>query len=188
MTPTLDTIRNAYTTLGYKWHPSFNIFGIRSAEYNTNTYNDLIGFCAKLPNGQWDFKCFEATTDPGFAIRGASVPEGTATMKSGFYQSVYRIGVHKSNPKHPALQQVGKIMFYRVKNGKMFDPTSVVNAIIGANIHSTKDGWTPTAVDNFSKGCQVIRRWVSHLRFLVACRNSGLKLFDYALFQEKEVT
>jgi hypothetical protein len=180
---TYDSIRKAYADLGYSFGP-FNIFGIRCAQYDTNTFNDLVGWMDN--KGNW--ACYEATTDPGHAVKGSKVPEGTAIMKSGFYPKAYKLGVHKSNPKHPALQQVGKIMFYRVKNGKMFDASSVVNVIIGANVHSTRDGWTPTEVDNFSKGCQVIRRWVSHLRFLIACRKSGIKLFDYALFQEKEVS
>lgn len=181
MTPTYDSIRAAYKTLGYPFKP-FNIFGIRNSQYDTNTFNDLIGWIDD--KGGW--ACFEATTDPGHAVGGNKIPEGTAIMKSGFYPGLYRMGVHKGNPKHPALQQVAKAFFYRVKGGKLFDPTSIVSGIIGANLHSTRDGWTPTDVDNFSKGCQVIRRWMSHLRFLAKCRQSGVKLLDYALFQEKE--
>ncbi len=182
MNVTYDSIRKAYDTLGYPFKP-FNIFGIRCAKYDTNDFNDLIGWI----DDKGGFQCFNATTDPGHAVGGNKTPEGTAIMKAGFYPNLYRFGLHKSNPKHPALVQAARALFYRVKNGKLFDPTTLVNAIIGANIHGTRDGWTPKDVDNFSKACQVVRRWISYLRFLATCRASGMKVFDYALFQEKEV-
>jgi len=181
MNVTLDSIKNAYKTLGYPFK-DFNILGIRAKEYNTNTFNDLIGFATNDT-----FMLFEATTDPGHIVGKDHLREGTATMKAGFYPRLYRNGFHKNNSKHPALVQVNRAYFYRVKNGKQFDHTTLEHSLIGANLHSTRIDWTPTDVDNFSLACQVIRRWQSHLRLMVMCRNSGMKFFDYALFQEKEI-
>lgn len=176
MSPTYDSIKAAYAKLKYPFKP-FNIFGIRAKEARTNDFNDLLGYIDDKGN----FACFNATTDPG------RLAEGTATMKAGFYPAVYTFGFHKSNPKHPCLKQTGKAEFYRVKNGKQFDENTVFSGIIGANIHSTRPDFTPEQVNDFSKGCQVIRRWMSHLRFLAACRQSGIKSFDYTLFREVEV-
>jgi len=187
MEPTFDKIKAAYDALKYPWHPKFNLFGIRSSEYDTNTFNDLVGYCLKLPNGEWEFKCYEATTDPGHALRSDETPDGTAIMKAGFYPKLYAEGFHKGRKDHPALVQVGKAMFYRKKDGKMFDPTTLVNANIGANLHGTKEDFIPKAVDNFSKACQVIRRWLSLLAILAAFRKADISVCDYALFQEKEV-
>jgi hypothetical protein len=176
MAPTYESISNAYKTLGYPFKP-FNVFGIRSEDYAANAFNDLVGWIDNKGN----YACYEATTDPG--VR----KDGIAIMKAGFYPGLYKMGTHKNNPKHPCLQQVGKALFYRIKGGKLFDPTTLISTNIGANIHSTREDFTPERVDNFSLACQVIRRWQTHLRFLVICRQSGTKVFDYALFQEKEV-
>jgi len=187
MKPTFDTIRASYDTMNYTWHPKFNLFGIRNSEYDTNTFNDLVGYCLLLPDGQWDFKCYEATTDPGHAVRGNEVPKGTAIMKSGFYPRLYSKGFHKGRKDHPALIQVGKAFFYRKKGDKLFDSSTLVNAIIGANLHGTKEDLIPKDVDNFSKGCQVVRRWTSKDAILDAFDRSGVDVCNYALFQEKEV-
>lgn len=177
-----DKIRQAYQKLAYPFGP-FNVFGIRAKERNTNAFDDLIGWIDDKGN----FLCYNATTDPGFARNGNAVPEGTAIMKSGFYKGMYTLGLHRGNPKHPCLRQVGPALFYRVKNGRLFDETTVFRGVIGANIHGTREDFTPEEVHNFSKGCQVIRRWMSHLRFLAACRQMKNRIFDYALFTEKEV-
>lgn len=183
---TLDSLQAAYKALGYPWNPTFNVFGIRAAERG-NEWNDLVGYALKKPEGEWEFKPFEATTDPGFLKHGDAIPEGTAVMKSGFYKGLYAQGFHQGKKAHPCLKQVKPASYYRVKGGKMFDPTTVFSGIIGTNIHSTKEGFLPDEVDNWSKGCPVIRRWESHKKLLAAADASLLKAFDYALFTEKEI-
>ena len=187
MNPTLDTIKAAYEKLGYPWHPILNIGGIRASISNTNAFDDLIFYCLRLPTGEWEFKAYEATTDPGFAKHGNSVPEGTASMKAGFYPKLYSFGFHQGKKDHPCFKQTGKAEFYRKKGPKLFDSTTLFIGIIGANIHSTREGFIPEDVDNFSKGCQVVRRWTSMGKLLAAGEASLLKFFDYALLQEKEL-
>lgn len=76
---TLDSLQAAYKALGYPWNPTFNVFGIRAAERG-NEWNDLVGYALKKPEGEWEFKPFEATTDPGFLKHGDAIPEGTAEI------------------------------------------------------------------------------------------------------------
>jgi len=183
MNPTIEKIKAAYERLKYPWNPDFNLVGIRCGTYNTNSFNDLVGCVSDK-----DMQLFEATTDPGFAKYGDSVPEGTASMKAGFYPRLYAKGFHRGNEKHPCLKQVGKAWFYRKKGIKLFDSTTLFfSNKVGANIHGPKPDFTPEKVDNWSLACQVIRRWESHLKLLAACDASGMDVWDYALLQESEV-
>jgi len=182
MEPTIEKLKAAYERLGYPWNPKFNLIAIRSATYNTNSFNDLIGWA-----NDKEICFFEGTTDPGFQKYGDAVPEGTAVMKAGFYPILLAKGFHKGRKNHPALIQVGKAWFYRKKGDKLFDSSTLFEGIIGANLHSTEPNFTPKNVDDFSKACLVIRRWLSHQKLLAACDASGLDVFDLALLQEKEL-
>jgi len=183
MTPTLLSVKAAYERLGYKWNDKFNLFGIRAAEYGTNDYNDLIGFSS----GEL-FLCFNATTDPGFAKGGTEVPEGTASLHAGFYPNMYGFGYHKGDKDHPCFRQINKATYYRKKGDRLYDPSTVFSGVIGTNIHSTSESFTPDRVDDFSRGCQVVKRWASLAQILNAARESGLTQFDYALLTENQLT
>jgi len=182
MTPTIDSLKAAYETLKYPWNPKFNLIGIRCGTYGSNSFNDLVGWASDK-----DMAFYEATTDPGFAKHGNEVPEGTASMKAGYYPKMYVKGFLRGNAKHPCLFQVGPAWYYRKKGDKLFDSGTLFKGRIGTHIHSTGPDFTPSKVENYSEGCQVIRRWESHLKLLAACDASGFDVWDYCLLQEKDI-
>jgi hypothetical protein len=187
MVLTLDSLQAAYKALEYPWNPVFNVGAVRASEQFTNEWDDLVFWALKKPEGGWDFAAYNGTTDPGFQKHGTAIPEGTATMKAGFYKGLYAFGFHQGKKDHPCLKQVKPAQYYRMKDGKQFDPTTIFSGIIGTNLHSTRDGFTPTDVDNWSKGCVVVQRWASHEKLLAAAEKSMLKSFDFALITERQL-
>jgi hypothetical protein len=187
MVLTLDSVKATYKALGYPWHPVFNIGAFRASEQFTNEWDDLIFYCLNLPDGQVEFKPFNGTTDPGFQKHGSAIPEGTATMKAGFYKGLYAFGFHQGKKDHPCLKQVKTATYYRMKDGKQFDPSTICSGIFGTNLHSTKEGFVPDDVDNWSKGCIVVQRWASFEKLLDAAEKSLLKSFDFALITERQL-
>ena len=178
MNVTLQSLHSAYKKLGYPTNPKFNLGAIRAKEQFTNRFDDLVFYF-----NDKDFLCFEGTVDSGLL----PLKDGIASMKAGFYPKLYGFGNHKNNPEHPCFKQIAPAEYYRSKGGQQFPPDSIFKEKIGTNIHSTREDWTPQQVNDFSKGCIVVRRWKSMERLLEIAHQSGFKVFDFALLREKDL-
>ena len=69
--PTREQIEAAVKAKGYKWFENgdynLNIVGVRNAETLnevTNKFDDHLTLSYKV-DGEWNYHCFDATTDPG---------------------------------------------------------------------------------------------------------------------------
>ena len=68
---TLEGVKEAVLSKGYKWFENgdynLNLVGIRNSETEnlvTNKFDDCVTVSYKV-DGEWNFHCFKATTDPG---------------------------------------------------------------------------------------------------------------------------
>lgn len=187
MNLTVPILKATYDALGYPWHPVFNLGAVRAREQFTNAFDDIIFYVLTLSNGETEFAGFNGTTDPGFQKHGDQIPEGTATMLAGFYKGLFGQGFHKGRKNHPCFKQVRPARYTRMKAGKQFDLSTMFTGNIGSNLHSTREDFTPTRVDNFSEACVVVQRWESHLKLLAAADRSMLKAFDFGLLNERQL-
>ena len=208
---TIQSLQGAYAKHGYTLFSggskdfNINIFGVRCAIQDTNTFNDIVG-CAWEYNGTWQLKTYSATTDPGlYYFANPMSSKGTHIMVAGQYRGAYSVGRHQG--KYPALVQTGPIDFY-VDNDRdmVFDRTEIVkNQYIGANIHTTINKSIPdmdtapltdypdvdsTLVKNWSAACQVFSNPRRFKEFLTIVNKSvalyGNK-FTYTLFEESSL-
>ena len=73
-----------------------NLFGIRNKEYQSNTFNDLVGMVYKDYGGLWNTHLYIATTDPGkYWLENPMNVAGTAIVVPGQYLNVFTFGLHK---------------------------------------------------------------------------------------------
>ena len=190
----LDRITNAYKYMGYTYFTrgdyNLNIFGIRSkTNKDSNAFNDVIGV-SYMVNGIWNFKAYEATTDPGLSMRLHPINKnGTAILVPGQYRAVYKIGLHQN--KYEALVQRKPMRYWRDNNcDASLDFHGIIyNEIAGTNLHRATaiKGVTSKIVDDYSAGCQVIAsydRWVELMHLVETAAESYGNSFTYTLFTE----
>ncbi len=90
MSLTLDAVKKAVISKGYKWFEDksnkgydVNIVGIRNSETNnevTNHFDDTLTISYKV-DGDWKFHSWPATTDPGqYWIENPISKDGTAIL------------------------------------------------------------------------------------------------------------
>lgn len=164
---TREQIESAVKVKGYKWFESdnydVNIVGVRNADtYGkvTNKFDDCITISYKDENGEWNFHCFEATTDPGSHWeKNLLNKDGVAILKEGQYRGSHKIGLHQG--RYEALRQQKPLKVYRDgdKDGVYdFIEENVHEGIYGINIHraTAREGGKSIQVDKWSAGCQVI--------------------------------
>ena len=164
---TREQIETAVKAKGYKWFTAdnydVNIVGVRNAETEgkvTNRFDDCVTISYKDENGEWNFHCFEATTDPGSHWeKNLLNKDGVAILKEGQYRGSHMIGLHQG--KYEALRQKKPLKVYRDndKDGVYdFIEENVHEGIYGINIHraTAREGGKSVQVDKWSAGCQVI--------------------------------
>jgi len=99
--PTRQQIETAVKAKGYKWLKNgdynLNIVGVRNGETGnevTNKFDDFVTLSYKV-NGEWNYHCFDATTDPGkHWVENIMREEGVAILKENQYR-----GSHKKRIK-----------------------------------------------------------------------------------------
>ncbi len=168
-----------------------NIIGIRTADNNSNTFNDWVVLFYK--NGSdWIYTNMKATTDPGLYWRHNPIfSKGTAILKPGQYIDCYSIGKHRG--KYKALVQVKNVSVYRDKDQDAeLDVTDVYidTGLFGINIHRASTFSMSTQVDRWSAGCQVIADSVQYDYFMSVCKRSVNihgNLFTYTLLKDNEL-
>ena len=180
--PTRKQIETAVKTKGYKWFENgdynLNIVGVRNAETLnevTNKFDDYLTLSYKV-DGEWNYHCFDATTDPGkHWVDNVLNEAGVAILKENQYRGSHKIGLHQG--KYEALRQQKPVQVYRdnnLDNCYDMDESTLQEGIFGINIHrATKwEGKKSTQIDKWSAGCQVIAANDDFRLFMEICNKS----------------
>ena len=201
---TREQIETTVKAKGYKWFEDnsnkgydVNIVGVRNSETKgrvTNAFDDCITISYKI-DGEWQFHCFQCTTDPGSAYMDNPILENTgcAILKPNQYRGSHKLRLHQG--KYLALGQKKPMKIYRDANldGK-YDliEESVREELIGINIHraTSRAGGKSSRIDKWSAGCQVIADnddWHEFLDICQAAREIHGNSFSYTLLESKDI-
>jgi len=180
--PTRQQIESTLKAKGYKWFENgnynLNIVGVRNSETLnevTNKFDDHITLSYKV-DGDWEFRCFDCTTDPGkHWVENVMNESGVAILKPNQYKGSHKIGLHQG--KYEALRQSRPVQVYRDNNlDECYDlnEENVQEGIFGINIHrATKyEGRKSSQIDKWSAGCQVIAANDDFTSFMEVCNKS----------------
>ena len=140
---------------------NLNIWGIRSNDRNSNSFNDKIcAFWKNIDTHEWRLIQFDATTNPGLYWRNNPMNQlGTAILKPGQYEGCWKIGKHKG---YEALVQDKPVVVHRDNNRDNIldieNPNVDIHAgVFGINIHRANSNGKSVQVDRWSAGCQVLQ-------------------------------
>ena len=164
--PILSHIRGlgleVYTSGDY----NLNLFGIRSSDTSSGTFNDLLG-CAYKADNQWHVRYWAATCDPGIYYRENPMNvKGTAILMPGQYKSVYKIDGHGRTKYKALCQRNGSVRVWRDndRNSELDHGVAQDEGWHGINLHASsvrpyeedrdRDPDT-SSVNRWSAGCQV---------------------------------
>jgi hypothetical protein len=197
---TREQIEAAMAKKGYKYFTGdnydVNIIGVRNSETGdrvTNKFDDCLTLSYKI-EGEWQFHCFKATTDPGDDWMDNPInSKGAAILVPGQYRGSHKLRLHQG--KYLALGQQKNVKVYRDRDqdGKYdFDKSTIDEGIFGINIHrATKySGKTSTYIDKWSAGCQVIASnddWHTFLDICQTAREHWGNSFSYTLLESKDI-
>ena len=194
---TREQIEKAVKDKGYKWVEDnsnkgydVNIVGVRNnapsiADKVTNVFDDFITISYKDSLGNWQFFCWNATTDAGKkGVEKFGNPKGVARLVAGQYRGAWAIDKHRG--KYDALcQRLGNVTVWRDANRDLkFDEIKTDTGIFGINIH--KAGTDSTWVENWSEGCQVFKRVKDFETFMFICKKAAKihgNKFSYTLLE-----
>lgn len=192
-----EKIEKALKAKGYVWFEDagnkgfdLNIVGVRNSDTGknvTNAFDDVITLSYK-ENGQWVYKEWMNTTDPGTkGVKEYHNAAGVARLVPGQYRGSHTIGLHQG--KYEALKQQKPVKVYRDANKDMtYDETKIQEGVFGINIH--KAGKDSTYVENWSEGCQVFKREADFNEFMAICKKAaGIwgASFTYTLIESKDI-
>ena len=195
---TLEEIKKAVLSKGYKWFENgdynINIVGIRNSETEnqvTNKFDDCVTVSYKV-NGEWNFHCFKATTDPGTHwTKNLLNKDGVAILVPGQYRGSHKIGLHKG--KYEALRQKKPLKVYRDKNKDgVYDllEENIHEGIYGINIHRATAHGESKQIDKWSAGCQVLAKTSDFNKLMELARKSSDlygNSFTYTLIESKDI-
>lgn len=194
---TREKIESIVKSKGYKWFEDnanksydVNIVGVRNnapgvADKVTNVFDDYITVSFKDTSGNWQFYCWNATTDPGKkGVQQFHNKKGVARLVPGQYRGVWAIDKHQG--KYEALcQRLGDVTVWRDANKDLvFDEKVKDTGMFGINIH--KAGMDSTWVENWSEGCQVFKRVKDFNEFMSICKKASKihgNKFSYTLLE-----
>ena len=198
--PTRQQIEEALKVKNYKWFENgdynLNIVGVRNSETLnevTNKFDDHITVSYKI-DGEWQFHCFDCTTDPGTHwVENVMNDKGVAILKPGQYRSSHKLRLHGG--KYLALGQQKPLTVYRDNNRDDkydLDESKTDTGIFGINIHrATKyEGKKSTNIDKWSAGCQVIASnddWHEFLDICQQAREVWSNNFTYTLIESDDL-
>jgi len=201
---TREQIETSVKAKGYKWFEDnnnkgydVNIVGVRNSETKgrvTNAFDDCITISYKI-DGEWQFHCFQCTTDPGSAYMDNPILENTgcAILKPNQYRGSHKLRLHAG--KYLALGQKKDVTVYRDndRDDKYdLDESKTDTGLFGINIHRAtgRSGGKSTRVDKWSAGCQVIADnddWHEFLDICQAAREIHGNSFSYTLLESKDI-
>ncbi len=198
---TREQIERAVKAKGYKWFEDaankgydVNVVGVRNnspAVYRkvTNVFDDCITITFKDSLGNWNFFCWNATTDPGKkGVQQYHNAKGVARLVPGQYRSTWMVDKHQG--KYDALcQRLGDVTVWRDANKDLvFDEKVKDTGMFGINIH--KAGTDSTWVENWSEGCQVFKRVKDFNEFMSICKRAAKihgNKFSYTLLESTDI-
>jgi hypothetical protein len=196
-----EQIEKAVKAKGYKWFDDasnkgfdVNIVGVRNntpsvAKKVTNVFDDFLTISFKDEKGNWQFYCWNATTDPGKkGVEKFTNKKGVARLVPNQYRGVWMVDKHQG--KYDALcQRLGNVTVFRDANKNMTYDENVTDAgMFGINIH--KAGQDSTWVDDWSHGCQVFKRVKDFDVFMKICKKASKihgNKFSYTLLESTDV-
>jgi hypothetical protein len=198
--PTRQQIETAVKAKGYRWFENgdynLNIVGVRNGETGTeitNKFDDFLTLSYKI-DGEWNYHCFDATTDPGkYWVENIMREEGVAILKENQYRGSHKIGLHQG--KYEALRQQKPVQVYRDNdldgNYDLLEE-NVQEGLFGINIHrATKwEGKKSTQIDKWSAGCQVIAANDDFRLFMEICnkaKDTWSNSFTYTLINTNDL-
>ena len=198
--PTRQQIETAVKSKDYKWFENgdynLNIVGVRNGETGTevtNKFDDFLTLSYKI-DGEWNYHCFDATTDPGkHWVENIMREEGVAILKENQYRGSHKIGLHQG--KYEALRQQKPVQVYRDNdldgNYDLLEE-NIQEGIFGINIHrATKwEGKKSTQIDKWSAGCQVIAANDDFSLFMEICnkaKDTWGNSFTYTLINSNDL-
>jgi hypothetical protein len=197
---TLDKIKNTVIKKGYKWfnddankNYDVNIVGVRNnapsvADKVTNVFDDFLTISFK-ENSNWQFFCWNATTDPGKkGVQQFHNKKGVARLVPGQYRGVWSVDKHQG--RYDALcQRLGNVTVWRDANKDLvFEEKTTDTGMFGINIH--KAGQDSTWVENWSEGCQVFKRVKDFDAFMSICKKAAKihgNKFSYTLLESTDI-
>lgn len=198
---TREQIERAVKAKGYKWFEDaankgydVNVVGVRNnspAVYRkvTNVFDDWLTITFKDSLGNWNFFCWNATTDPGKkGVQQFHNAKGVARLVPGQYRSTWMVDKHQG--KYDALcQRLGDVTVWRDANKDLvFDEKVKDTGMFGINIH--KAGTDSTWVENWSEGCQVFKRVKDFNEFMSICKRAAKmhgNKFSYTLLESTDI-
>ena len=195
---TREQIHAALTAKGYVYFEDaanktydVNIVGVRNSSTGnkvTNVFDDMITISYKDETGNWVYKEWMNTTEPGKkGVMEYHNVNGVARLVEGQYRGSHALGLHQG--KYEALKQAKAVKVYRDKNKDLtFDETKIDEGIFGINIH--KAGQDSTWVENWSEGCQVFKRVKDFDEFMKIVKKSAKihgNSFTYTLIESKDI-
>ena len=201
---TREQIETTVKEKGYKWFEDnnnkgydVNIVGVRNSETKgrvTNAFDDCITISYKV-DGEWQFHCFQCTTDPGTAYMDNPILENTgcAILKPNQYRGSHKIRLHGG--KYTALGQKKDVTVYRDNdrdNKYDLNESKTDTGLFGINIHraTSRAGNKSTRVDKWSAGCQVIADnddWHEFLDICQTAREIHGNSFSYTLLNSNDI-
>jgi hypothetical protein len=197
MSYTREQVESALKSKGYVWFEDannkgfdVNIVGIRNSSTGqkvTNVFDDHLTISYK-ENGEWKFKIWPATTDPGKkGVLEYHNSAGVARLVEGQYRGSHGIGLHQG--KYEALKQSKNVKVYRDANKDLnFDENKIQEGVFGINIH--KAGSDSTYVENWSEGCQVFKKSSDFDAFMAIVRKARDihgNSFTYTLIESSDI-
>ena len=190
-----DFYKKIFNKKGYRFYENgnynLNIVGVRNFDNFTNEFDDAINLLYK-EGGEWVFRSYSATTDPGeSALTDPSNPSGAAILVPGQYKS-YRLDLHKG--KYIALcQREGKVDVFRDNNKDEeynFDPNTIESGYFGINIHRASTRGDTKYINSWSHGCQVFANIDEYYEFISICEKSADRYgnkFTYTLIETRDL-
>jgi hypothetical protein len=201
MSFTREQIEKAVKTKGYTWFEDasnktydVNIVGVRNnhpsiAKKVTNVFDDWLTISFKDESGNWQFYCWNATTDPGKkGVMEFHNKKGVARLVPNQYRGVWKVDKHQG--KYDALcQRLGNVTVWRDANKDLiFEEKVTDTGIFGINIH--KAGQDSQWVENWSEGCQVFKRVKDFDVFMSICKKAAKihgNKFSYTLIESTDI-
>ena len=196
---TREQIEATMKSKGFKYFTGgdydVNIIGVRNSETRnrvTNAFDDCVTISYKV-EGEWQFHCFKATTDPGTHwVENVLNDKGVAILKPGQYRGSHKLRLHQG--KYLALDQQKPVKVYRDNNrDNKYDllEENVHEGIYGINIHKAGSRSAgSTQVDKWSAGCQVFSK-ESDFNQLMTLAHKAKDLygnsFTYTLIESKNI-
>lgn len=197
--PTLQAINVIAKQLEYPifeskgiFNYNLNLWGIRSLEKDTSTFNDLLCVFYQDIRGKWTIDYFTITTDPSdIILKTPENSKGTAILCEGHHPKLWSYGFHKNRRDHKALVQFSPCKVFR-DNDKdveldMNVPTDV--GIFGINMHRASAYNVNPKIGLYSAGCQVhydVNRYNKvFIPLIENCVKEGNRIFSYTLCSEK---